>query len=398
MITLIRKVCQRGNPLGQAKNKHIFKKQTDFNEKSPCQNENNGCNEGRYERKGMDMRKRFSKALTLVLALTVVCTSFSFASAATATKKVVVGTPEITYVGTGFYGYDSKGNITTESAESTGSLTIEWTPVKGATGYEQQINYKRDGKWSGWKNYYYDKDRNFIDEGSKRCYFGNYETELQEAKAELKRNAKIPPKKGYLWRYCKDKNGNSVYNKFTLNQYMKKFVSKTRATTRAYQDDTIYKFRVRAYKTVNGKKVYGKWSKEQTAKEKITADNIDYIFETVQENVKAWAKVHYPNFEIRDDREGPWDEALGAYPGYAPEGGSYHITGSQREYFSRYASPEAVIDQLTESYETYIDGFTYDEYGGTGYMFIRKMRNGSPQGLGGPKDDDDIYYLVWMLY
>ena len=46
----------------------------------------------------MDMRKRFSKALTLVLALTVVCTSFSFASAATATKKVVVGTPEITYV------------------------------------------------------------------------------------------------------------------------------------------------------------------------------------------------------------------------------------------------------------------------------------------------------------
>ena len=58
----------------------------------------------------------------------------------------------------------------------------------------------------------------------------------------------------------------------------------------------------------------------------------------------------------------------------------------------------AVIDQLTESYETYIDGFTYDEYGGTGYMFIRKMRNGSPQGLGGPKDDDDIYYLVWMLY
>ena len=145
MITLIRMVCQRGSPLGQAKNKHIFKKQTDFNEKSPCRNENNGCNEGRYERKGKDMRKRFSKALTLVLALTVVCTSFSFASAATATKKVVVGTPEITYVGTGFYGYHTKGNITTESAESTGSLTIEWTPVKGATGYEQQINYKRDG-------------------------------------------------------------------------------------------------------------------------------------------------------------------------------------------------------------------------------------------------------------
>ena len=31
-------------------------------------------------------------------------------------------------------------------------------------------------------------------------------------------------------------------------------------------------------------------------------------------------------------------------------------------------------------------------------MFIRKMREGSPQGLGGPKDDADIYYLVWMLY
>ena len=394
MITLIRMVCQRGNPLGQAKNKHIFKKQTDFNEKSPCRNENNGCNEGRYERKGKDMRKRFSKALTLVLALTMVCTSFSFASAATTTKKVVVGTPKITYVGAGYYNGFGKHTIDEENPSAIDGLTIEWSAVKGAAGYEQQINYKRDGKWSGWKNYYFDKDRNLVEEGSRRCYFSNYETRLKEAKAELKQNAKIPPKKGYLWRY--DKNDN--YKKYTLNQFMKEFVPKTRADIAVYQDDTVYKFRVRAYKTVNGKKVYGKWSKEQTAKEKITAENIDYIYESVLANVRAWAKQNYPNFDVQDKREGAWDEALGAYPGYAPEGGSYYIVGSQCDYFSRYARPKAVIDELTWSYQFYIEDVCAGGGNENAYLFIRKMRNGSPRGLGSPQDDDVIWFLTWILY
>lgn len=390
MITLIRKVCQRGNPLGQAKNKHIFKKETDFNEKSPCRNENNGCNEGRYERKGKDMRKRFSKALTLVLALTVVCTSFSFASAATATKKVVVGTPEITYVGTGYSDGYTKEKI--YNTTSTGLLAFEWSAVKGAAGYEQQINYKRDGKWSGWKKYIYFKNDEAY--GTGRFYFNNYETELKEAKAELKRNAKIPSKKGYLW--VLDKNLNN--KKYTLNQYMKKFVSKTRASIAVCQDETVYKFRVRAYKTVNGKKIYGKWSKEQTAKDKITAENIDYIYESVLANVRAWTKQNYPNFDVQDKREGAWDEALGAYPGYAPEGGSYYIVGSQRNFFSRYADPETVIEKLTESYKGYIEDVCAGGGNENAYLFIRKMREGSPQGLGREQEDTDIYYLVWILY
>lgn len=385
-------VCQRGNPLGQAKNKHIFKKQTDFNEKSPCRNENNGCNEGRYERKGKDMRKRFSKALTLVLALTVVCTSFSFASAATATKKVVVGTPEITYMGCGFSNGVGANSIYEESPQATNCFAIEWSAVKGAAGYEQQINYKRDGKWSGWKKYVYFKNDSTYETG--RFYFTNYETKLKDAKAELKRNAKIPPKKGYIWRL--DENGNM--KKYTVSQYMKKFASKTRAEVAIHDDDTIYKFRVRAYKMVNGKKVYGKWSKEQTAKEKITAENIDYIYESVQENVKAWAKVHYPNFDVQDKREGAWDEALGAYPGYAPEGGSYYIVGSQCAYFSKYASPKSVINYLTKVYEEYIEDICAGGGNENAYMFIRKMREGSPQGLGREQEDTDIYYLVWILY
>ena len=105
------------------------------------------------------MKKRYSKALALVLALTVVFTSFSFASAAT-TTKVTVGTPKITYVGCGFYENTEAHSIKEVDPMSTSGLAIEWTAVKGATGYEQQINYKRNGKWSGWKNYYYDKDVN----------------------------------------------------------------------------------------------------------------------------------------------------------------------------------------------------------------------------------------------
>lgn len=391
-------VCQRGSPLGQAKNKHIFKKQTDFNKKSPCRNENNGCNEGRYERKGKDMRKRFSKALTLVLALTVVCTSFSFASAATATKKVVVGTPEITYVGCGFYTNTESHSPKEEEVTDIWGFTIDWSAVKGAAGYETQINYKRDGKWSGWKNYYYDKDRNLVEEGSRRIYFDTYEKRLKETKAELKRNNVYPAKKGYIWRYGTDKDGNNISKKYTVSQYMKKFYPKTRASIAVCQDDTIYKFRVRAYKTVNGKKVYGKWSKEQTAKEKITAENIDYIYESVLANVRAWAKQNYPNFDVQDKREGAWDEALDAYPGYAPEGGSYYIVGSQRDTFSRYATPEAVIDYLTESYEDYIEDVSAGGGNENAYLFIRQMRYGSPCGLGSTYPLTCVIFKTWILY
>ena len=344
------------------------------------------------------MKKRYSKALALVLALTVVFTSFSFASAAT-TTKVTVGTPKITYVGCGFYENTEAHSIKEVDPMSTSGLAIEWTAVKGATGYEQQINYKRNGKWSGWKNYYYDKDSNLTeDRTNKRCYFYTYETHLKDAKAELKRNTKSYTKKGYIWRYGTDKKGNLTENKYTVAQYMKKFASKTRASIGIWQDDTTYKFRVRAYKTVSGKKVYGKWSKEQTAKEKITAENIDYIFETVQENVKAWAKVHYPNFDVQDKREGAWDEALGAYPGYAPEGGSYYIVGSQRDTFSRYADPETVIEKLTESYKEYIEDICAGGGNENAYLFIRQMRHGSPSGLGSTYPNDYIIFKTWILY
>lgn len=338
------------------------------------------------------------KLISTILALAVALTSVSFASAAT-TKKVTVGTPKITYVGVGFYPYNNKKNITTEYPMDIYGLTIDWSAVKGATGYEQQINYKRDGKWSGWKSYYYDKGGKLEDDGvSKRCYFYTYEKALKEAKAELKQNAKNNRKKGYIWRGGHiDKNGDYVQEKYTLNQFMKKFYSKTRAEIAVLQDDTTYKFRVRAYKTVNGKKFYGKWSKEQTAKEKITAENIDHIFETVQENVKAWAKKNYPNFVVADEREGAWDEAAGEYPGYKPEGGTYYITGSQRNAFSRYATPEAVIDYLTKSYEDYIEEVTIKGGNESAYLFIRKMRNGSPRGLGSPYDGAKIYFKTWVL-
>ena len=338
------------------------------------------------------------KLISTILALTVALTSVSFASAAT---KTTIGTPKITYVGCGFYENTEAHSIKEESPIGTSGLTFEWSAVKGASGYQQQINYKRDGKWSGWQSYYYDKDGNLTqtaEEGtSKRCYFTNYETRLKDAKAELKRNSKSYTKKGYIWRYGYDKKGKLVENKYTVAQYMKKFVSKTRADIGVWQDDTVYKFRVRAYKTVNGKKVYGKWSAAATAKEKITAETMDYIFESVQKNVSAWAKKNYPNFEVRDEREGAWDETLGAYPGYAPEGGTYYITGSQRNFFSRYASPDSVIKYLTESYEGYIADVSAGGGNESAYLFIRKMRNGSPQGLGSEYEGTDTWFQTWIL-
>lgn len=144
------------------------------------------------------------KLISTILALAVALTSVSFASATT--KKPTVGTPKITYVGCGFYENTEAHSIKEVDPMSTSGLAFEWTAVKGATGYEPQINYKRDGKWSGWKNYYYDKGSNLTeDRTNKRCYFYTYESRLKDAKAELKRNAKSYTKKGYIWRYGTDK-------------------------------------------------------------------------------------------------------------------------------------------------------------------------------------------------
>ena len=52
-------------------------------------------------------------------------------------------------------------------------------------------------------------------------------------------------------------NGKVIEKKMTVEKFTETMVGKNQVETELVQDDSIYEFRVRAYRKVNGRKVYG---------------------------------------------------------------------------------------------------------------------------------------------
>ena len=87
---------------------------------------------------------------------------------------------------------------------------------------------------------------------------------IKKAKNKKKRKIKITLKKikgakGYHIRY-------SDSNKF--DGYWDKYTKKTKVTLKKLDKNTKYYIKARAYKLVNGAKLYGKWSKKKKVKVK----------------------------------------------------------------------------------------------------------------------------------
>ena len=60
-------------------------------------------------------------------------------------------------------------------------------------------------------------------------------------------------------------NGKYVSKKVTVAELAATMIAKNQVKIELVQDDSIYEFRVRAYRKVNGRKVYGSWSEPYTA-------------------------------------------------------------------------------------------------------------------------------------
>ncbi|MGN1143044.1 MAG: hypothetical protein ACI4SU_00650 [Anaerovoracaceae bacterium] len=241
-------------------------------------------------------------------------------------------------------------------------VTLDWTKADGATGYEQQVNWKRNGKWSGWKTYVHDEY------GTKQT-FDTYNSLLA---FEKKQNDS-----GYVTTLVDGK-----VTTLTIEEATERLISKTQAWLEICEDESIYKFRVRAYRTVNGKKVYGAWSDEYTLRETL---NKDEILAALRQYTIDYAKKNNPKFIYLDDRTDS-----------TPENSSYYVHG-EFGGFSMYAKQEDVIEAYKDNISRYVDRMKTSGGENSGFLYIRKSYPGDAEGIS-ENVTDETYYAIWMLY
>ena len=135
-------------------------------------------------------------------------------------------------------------------SNSTEAIAVNFTTVRGATDYEAQVNKIKNGKETGFRSNAYNA------EGEKRT-FGTYKQRLAMLEKEYP--------SGYTTMEVKE-NGKYVSKKVTVAELAATMIAKNQVKIELVQDDSIYEFRVRAYRKVNGRKVYGSWSEPYTLK------------------------------------------------------------------------------------------------------------------------------------
>ena len=247
------------------------------------------------------------------------------------------------------------------------SIAVSFTTVRGATDYEAQINQiKKNGKETGFRSYIYN------DEGKKTTF-----TTYKQWLALLK---KMHPS-GYVSLSVKE-NGKYVSKKVPVAEFAETSLKKNQADIELVQDDSIYEFRVRAYRSVNGRKVYGSWSEPYTLKETL---NLDEVFKELRQYMIDYAAKNEPRWHYDDSRtEAPWEANYysdGEWPG-----------------FSIYSKQEEVIAGYKKSIEVYLSQVV--EQGGSeaGYIYLFRVAPGEQEDAFNKSERPYTYYKGFFLW
>lgn len=250
---------------------------------------------------------------------------------------------------------------------STVTIAVSFTTVRGATDYEVQLNQiKKNGKETGFRNYTYN------DEGVKRTF-----TTYKQWLATLKKQ--YPS--GYVTRAYME-NGKHLTKKMTVEEFAETSLKKNQAEIELVQDDSIYEFRVRAYRKVNGRKVYGSWSEPYTLKETL---NLEEIFKELRQYMIDYAAKNEPRWHYDDSRtETPWEANYysdGEWPG-----------------FSIYSKQERVIAGYKPAIEDYLSQVV--EQGGSeaGYLYLFRVAPGEQQDAFTKNEGPETYYKGFFLW
>lgn len=267
------------------------------------------------------------------------------------------------------YAKPAKVKVTDAYAPSTSvsAIAVNFTTVRGATDYEAQVNQiKKNGKETGFRSYAYNA------EGEKRT-FGTYKQRLAMLKKEYP--------SGYTTMEVKE-NGQYITKKVTVAELAATMIAKNQVKTELVQDDSIYEFRVRAYRKVNGRKVYGSWSEPYTMKETV---NLDEIFKELRQYAIDYAAKNEPRWHYDDSRT------------ETPREANYYVDG-EWPGVSIYAKKEDIL-KLYQSYiRAYIDQVV--EQGGSdeGYIYLSRVAPGDWQDAFNKSDSPYTYYKGFMLW
>ena len=247
------------------------------------------------------------------------------------------------------------------------SIAVSFTTVRGATDYEVQLNQiKKNGKETGFRSYTYNN------EGVKRT-FKTYKQWL----AVLKKQHPS----GYVSSVYME-NGKIISKKMTVEEFAETSLKKNQADIELVQDDSIYEFRVRAYRKVNGRKVYGAWSEPYTLKETL---NLDEIHAALRQYAIDYAAKNEPRWHYDDSRT------------ETPREANYYSDGEWAG-FSIYSKQEQVIERLKPTIARYIGQVV--EQGGSeaGYIYISRVAPGDWEDAFIRSERPYTFYKGFMLW
>ncbi len=267
------------------------------------------------------------------------------------------------------YAKPAKVKVTDAYAPENSSVTIavSFTTVRGATDYEVQLNQiKKNGKETGFRSYTYN------DEGKKTTF-----TTYKQWLATLKKQ--YPS--GYVTRSYME-NGKVIEKKMTVAEFAETEIGKNQAEIELVQDDSIYEFRVRAYRKVNGRKVYGSWSEPYTLKETL---DIDEVFKELRQYAIDYAAKNEPRWHYDDSRT------------ETPREANYYSDGEWTG-FSIYSKQEKVIEKLKPTIARYIGQVVEQGGSETGFIYLSRVAPGDWQDAFNKSDSPYTYYKGFMLW
>ena len=370
------------------------------------------------EEKEMKLRKiLLASTLSMVLALTTAATAFAETEeavpiSADADMPIMVQSQNIKTV---------LPKLTAKSY-SYSKIKLSWDKVDGVSGYQIYRATKKSGKYSRiatvsaekteyintkltcGKTYYY-KLRAYEVKSGKKVYSKYSKNISCYAKPSKVKNAsvnfsvggisyfninwdKVSGASGYQLQF---KPGNGEWSTYyrEYNDFMKRWENtypdewngkKEHRNTKyitlgteahwapGYSEDS-YSFRVRAYKTVNGKKVFGLYS------EPVTIEPVWKSGKELQDFVHTWVDENYPTY----DRAEAEDYATRA----TPENASWGTTWTWH-IINQYTSKEYILEKFCKStLKDYFDAWWGLAEETRGILYTRDMGDGD--------------YRVWWL-
>lgn len=252
------------------------------------------------------------------------------------------------------------------SNNSTEAIAVSFTTVRGATDYEAQINQIKNGKETGFRNYTYNAE-------GKKDTFGTYKQRLAMLKKQYP--------SGYVTRTYVE-NGKVIDEKMTVAKFAETLIAKNQVKIELVQDDSIYEFRVRAYRKVNGRKVYGAWSEPYTLKEPL---NLDEIFKELRQYAIDYAAKNEPRWHYDDSRT------------ETPREANYYSDGEWAG-FSIYSKQENVIAGLKPVIARYIDQVVEQGGSETGFIYLSRVAPGDWQDAFNKSERPYTFYKGFMLW